>query len=262
MLVDSHCHLDFPELSADLPGVLARAQAAGVGTMLTIGTKLRDFPQVRALAETYEGVFCSVGIHPHEAANETADADQLARLADHPKVVGIGESGLDYYYERSPRDRQRENFRAHIRAATATGLPLIVHARQADADIAALLSEAARTGRIKGVLHCFTAGRRLAEQAIDLGFHISISGIVTFKNAEGLRDIVRTLPLERLLVETDSPYLAPVPMRGRPCEPAYVAHTAARVAELKGVPVAELARVTSANFIALFDKARARPEAA
>lgn len=257
MLVDSHCHLDYPPMADDLPGTLARARAAGVGTLLTIGTKLRDFGRVRAIAEADDNVFCSVGIHPHEAETEAADAAKLVELARHPKVVGIGETGLDYYYDKSPREKQRENFRAHMRAAAETGLPLIVHTRDADDDTAAMLAEAKRESALTGVLHCFTSSQRLAEQAIDLGFYISISGIVTFKNAEALRQTVRTIPLERLLVETDSPYLAPVPVRGKPCEPAYVAHTAAKVAELKGVGMAELARATSANFFALFGRARA-----
>jgi TatD DNase family protein len=260
MLVDSHCHLDYEPMSADVAGTIARARNAGVGTLLTIGTKLREFDRVRAIAEEHENVFCSVGIHPHEAAEEPADAKRLVELSRHPKVVGIGECGLDYYYDHSPRDRQAENFRAHIRAASDTGLPLIVHTRDADGDMARILSEAKAEGPLKGVLHCFSSSQELATSALALGFYISISGIVTFKNADALRDVVRTVPLDRLLVETDSPFLAPVPMRGKPCEPAYVAHTAARVAELKGVAIDELARVTTANFFTLFD--RAKPPAA
>jgi TatD DNase family protein len=262
MLVDSHCHLDYPPMVEDLPGTLARARNAGVGTLLTIGTKLRDFDRVRAIAEGNDSVFCSVGIHPHEAENERADAAKLVELARHPKVVGIGETGLDYYYDKSPREQQRENFRAHIRAATETGLPLIVHTRDADDDTAAMLAEATRASGLRGVLHCFTSTQQLADAALGFGFYISISGIVTFKNAEALRQTVKTIPLERLLVETDSPYLAPVPVRGKPCEPAYVAHTAAKVAELKGVDAAELARVTSQNFFALFGRAKAPARAA
>ena len=262
MLVDSHCHLDYAPMADDLAGTLARARNAGVGTLLTIGTKLRDFPRVRAIAEASDAVFCSVGIHPHEAENEQADTAKLVELARHAKVVGIGETGLDYYYDKSPREKQRENFRAHIRAAEETGLPLIVHTRDADDDTAAMLGEAARGGRLRGVLHCFTSSQQLADAALGFGFYISISGIVTFKNAEALRQTVKTIPLERLLVETDSPYLAPVPVRGKPCEPAYVAHTAAKVAELKGVTTAELARVTSANFFNLFGRAKAPAQAA
>jgi TatD DNase family protein len=243
-------------MAEDVAGTLARARTAGVGTLLTIGTKLKDFARVLGIAEANDNVYCSVGIHPHEAANEDADTAKLVEFARHPKVVGIGESGLDYYYDKSPRGRQRENFRAHIRAASQSGLPLIVHTRDADDDTGAMLAEAVAAGPLKGVLHCFASSRELAEKAVDLGFYVSISGIVTFKNAEPLREVVRALPLERLLVETDAPFLAPVPVRGKPCEPAYVAHTAAKVAELKGVAVDELARVTTANFFALFDRAK------
>lgn len=261
MLVDSHCHLDYPDLQKDFSGVMARARSAGVETMLAIGTKLRDFDAVRAIAEANDNVFCTVGIHPHEAANEQTAAAALVALADHPKIVGIGETGLDYFYEKSPREAQAENFRAHMRAAHASGLPLVVHTRDADADMANLLDWAHRElpGTI-GVLHCFTSSLALAQKAIGLGYYISISGIVTFKNAEDLRATVRALPLERLLVETDSPYLAPVPKRGKPCEPSYVLHTATFVAELKGVGLPELAKTTSDNFYRLFSRAK-RPAA-
>ncbi len=261
MLVDSHCHLDYPDLQKDFSGVMARAKSAGVETMLAIGTKLRDFDAVRAIAEANDNVFCTVGIHPHEAANEQTAADALIALANHPKIVGIGETGLDYFYEKSPREAQAENFRAHMRAAHASGLPLVVHTRDADADTAELLDWAHRElpGTI-GVLHCFTSSLELAQKAIGLGYYISISGIVTFKNAEDLRATVRALPLERLLVETDSPYLAPVPKRGKPCEPSYVLHTATFVAELKGVSLPELAKTTSDNFYRLFSRAK-RPAA-
>jgi TatD DNase family protein len=260
LLVDSHCHLDYAPMADDVAGTISRARNAGVGTLLTIGTKLKDFPRVRAIAEANDNVFCSVGVHPHEAANEAADTSRLLELAAHPKVVGIGECGLDYYYDRSPRDRQKENFRAHIRAASEAGLPLIVHTRDADDDMAEMLSEAKAAGPLKGVLHCFSSSKALADTAMELGFYISISGIVTFKNAESLREVVREVPLDRLLVETDSPFLAPVPLRGKSCEPAYVTHTAAKVAELKSVGPDELARRTTANFFALFD--RAKPPAA
>jgi TatD DNase family protein len=262
MLVDSHCHLDYAPMADDLAGTVARARSAGVGAMLTIGTKLRDFPKVRAIAESNDSIYCSVGIHPHEAQNEAADAARLVELARHPKVVGIGETGLDYYYDKSPREQQQANFRAHMRAASETGLPLIVHTRDAEEDTAAMIATGLREGPLKGVLHCFTSSQRLARQAIEMDFYISISGIITFKNAEDLRQTVRGLPLDRLLVETDSPYLAPVPMRGKPCEPAYVAHTAAKVAELKGVGLDELTRATTANFFRLFDRAQAPAQAA
>ena len=259
MLVDSHCHLDYPDLAPDLAGVLARAANAGVGAMVTIGTRLAEFARVRAIAEAHPQVFCSVGIHPHEAANENADTATLVAYARHPRVVAIGETGLDYFYDKSPRPQQQANVRAHIAAARESGLPLIVHTRDAEADTAAILKDGAGQGGLTGVLHCFTSSRWLAEQAIELGVYVSISGIVTFRNAEALRETVKALPLDRLLVETDSPFLAPVPVRGRPCEPAYVAHTAAKVAELKGVSLAELAAATTANFRTLFAKAKLPP---
>jgi TatD DNase family protein len=255
ILVDSHCHLDFPELADEREAVLARARAAGVGTMLTIGTRLDVFQGVRAIAEADTDIWCSVGAHPHEAADH-ADLlpDQLMALSEHPKVVGIGETGLDFHYDLSLRDTQERVFRAHIAASRATGLPLIIHAREADVEIARILDEERPP---PGVLHCFSSGRALAETALALGFYISISGIVTFKNADDLRAIVRDLPLDRLLVETDSPYLAPVPYRGKRNEPAFVRVTAAAVAALKGVEPERLAAVTSANFFRLFAKATA-----
>ena len=254
-LVDSHCHLDFPDFAAERQAVIARAKAAGVGTMLTIGTRLDQFDAVRAVADSDAAIWCSVGAHPHEAADHAELLpEQLTRLADHPKVVGIGETGLDFHYDLSRRDIQERVFRAHIAASRATGLPLIVHAREADSEIARILDEERPP---PGVLHCFSSGRELAEAALALGFYISISGIVTFKNAEDLRAIVRDLPLDRLLVETDSPYLAPVPYRGKRNEPAYVAATAAAVAALKGVGPEALAQATSANFFRLFAKAAA-----
>lgn len=255
-LVDSHCHLDYLARNGDLAGVLARARGAGVSPLLTIGTKLREFDLVRSIAEANADVVCSVGIHPHEAGNEDTDAARLVELARHPKVVGIGETGLDYFYDKSPRPAQQASFRTHLKAAQAAGLPVIVHTRDADADTAEMLTQAAEQGPLTGVLHCFTSTAQLARHALGLGFYISISGIVTFKNADELRAVVREVPLDRLLVETDSPFLAPIPMRGKTCEPAYVVHTAARVAELKGVSAAELAEVTTRNFFALFPRAR------
>jgi TatD DNase family protein len=254
MLVDSHCCLDFADFAAEREAAVARARAAGVATMLTIGTRLDEFPRVRAIAETDDDIWCSVGAHPHEAADH-ADLlpERLSTLAAHPKVVGIGETGLDYHYDLSPRDIQKRVFRVHIAASRETGLPLIVHAREADDDIAGILAEERPP---PGVLHCFSSGRGLAEAALALGFYISISGIVTFKNAEDLRGIVRDLPLGRLLIETDSPYLAPVPYRGKRNEPAFVRATAAAVAALKGVEMEALAAATTANFFRLFNKAR------
>lgn len=256
MLIDSHCHLDFPELTSDESGVLARARTAGVGGMLTIGTRLDQFERVRAIAERHDNVWCSVGVHPHEAKEEgQRTPDRLIEAARHPKVVGIGETGLDFFYEHSPRAEQAESFRAHIAASRETGLPLIVHTRDADAETGDILEEEYAKGAFPGLIHCFSSGRSVAERALALGLYVSISGIVTFKAAEDLRTIVRDLPLDRLLVETDAPYLAPIPKRGKTNEPAFVAHTAAKVAELKGVTLAELEAATTDNFFRLFTKA-------
>lgn len=227
--------------------------------MLTIGTRLGEFDIVRGIAEADRDIWCSVGVHPHEAAAEPdADAARLVALTDHPKVVGIGETGLDFYYDHAPRERQAELFRAHAAASRETGLPLIVHTRDADPETVAIL----RQERVKrGIIHCFSTGRELAEAALEIGFYISLSGIVTFKNAEALRAIVRDLPLDRLLIETDAPYLAPVPLRGRKNEPAFIVHTAAAVAALKQVSVEELTQRTAENFYRLFAKAAAPEEA-
>jgi TatD DNase family protein len=255
MLVDSHCHLDFPDFAPERDAVIGRAFAAGIGTMLTICTRLDQFDGVRTIAESDPRIWCSVGAHPHEAADHaTLIADRLVALAAHPRVVGIGETGLDFHYDLSPHDVQERVFRAHIAASQATGLPQIIHAREADSEIAAIL---AAEKPPPGVLHCFTGSRALAEAAVDLGFYISISGIVTFRNAEDLRAIVRDVSLDRLLVETDAPYLAPVPYRGKRNEPAFVTATAAAVAALKGIEAEELAAVTTANFFRLFAKASA-----
>jgi TatD DNase family protein len=255
MLVDSHCHLDFPDFAPERGAVVARAHAAGVETMLTICTRLDQFDGVLAIAEEYEGIWCSVGAHPHEAADHAAlVSEQLIALARHPKVIGIGETGLDFHYNLSPHDIQERVFRAHIAASRTSGLPLIIHAREADREVAQILEEERPP---PGVMHCFSSGRALAEAALDLGFYISLSGIVTFRNAEELRAIARDLPLDRLLVETDAPYLAPVPYRGKRNEPAFVAATAAAVAKLKGIATEELAAVTRENFFRLFTKAAA-----
>jgi len=255
MLIDSHCHLDFPDFAEELDEVVARARRAGVRRMVTICTRVSQFDRILAVAERFEDVVCTVGVHPHEAAVETdADTRRLVELARHPKVVGIGECGLDYYYEHSPRDRQQAQFRAHIAAARETGLPIVIHTRDADADTAAILAEEMRAGAFGGVLHCFSSGRALADAAVEMGLYISLSGIVTFKNAEELRQTAMAVPVERLLVETDAPYLAPVPMRGKRNEPAFVAHTAARVAELRGMPLAAFVAQTGANFFRLFDR--------
>jgi TatD DNase family protein len=256
MLVDSHCHLDFAK-EEERAGIIARARGAGVRTLLTISTKLEEFPGVRAIAESDPDIWCSVGVHPHEAEVEPVAAETLIELTKHPKVVGIGETGLDFYYEHSPREQQSQIFRVHLTAARETGLPIIVHTRDADPETIAILEEEKPPA---GVIHCFSTGRELAERAVAMGFYISISGIATFKNAQALRDIIHDLPLDRLLVETDAPYLAPVPMRGKTNEPAFMVHTAALVAQLKGVTQEELARVTSENFFKLF--AKAQPPAA
>jgi TatD DNase family protein len=256
LLIDSHCHLDFPELKADLDGVLARAGGAGVGLMVTISTRVRRFDEVLAIAAAHDEVFCSVGTHPHHAAEETdITAEELIRLASHPKVVAIGEAGLDYHYDHSPRADQERGFRTHIEAARATGLPLVIHARDADADIARILEEETAKGAFPFVLHCFTGSPELARRGLALGGYVSFSGVVTFKNAVALRDIASEVPLDRLLVETDAPYLAPEPLRGRSNEPAFVAHTASRLAATRALSEAELARATTENFFRLFRKA-------
>lgn len=250
MLVDTHCHLDFDVLSADLDGVVARAAAAGVGRMVTINTRLTTFPALAAIAERFPGrVWCTVGVHPHQAEEEAAGctAERIVELSRHPKVVGIGESGLDHFYDKSPRDVQEASFRKHIRACLETGLPLVVHSRDAEADTMRVLREEAAGTGLQGIMHCFSGSRQLAEDALEFGFHISFSGILTFKKSQDLRDTAAIVPMDRLLVETDAPYLAPEPHRGRPNEPAYVAHTAARLAEVKGVTAAEIAAATTAN---------------
>jgi TatD DNase family protein len=260
MLVDSHCHLDFDAFAPELDAVVVRARDAGVATCVSIGTRLDKFAGVRAVAERFPDVWCSVGIHPHEAEAELLDsAAPLIACAGHAKVVGIGESGLDYYYEHSPREQQIVNFRHHIAAARETGLPLIVHARDADDDTIRILGEEMDRGPFTGLLHCFTGTQRLADAALELGLYISVSGIATFKNSAPLRAVLETVPLDRLLVETDSPYLAPVPHRGKRNEPAFVVHTAAMLAGLKGTTADEIARVTTDNFFCLFAKV-ARPQ--
>lgn len=257
MLVDSHCHLDFPDFSAELPDVVARAQAAGVGHLVTICTRVRAFEAVRAIAERFDAVSCSVGTHPHNAADEpevtTAD---LVALAAHPKVVAIGEVGLDYFYDTCPREAQALGFRTHIAAARETGLPLVIHARDADEDTAAILEEESAKGAFPFLLHCFTAGPELARRALALGGYVSFSGVITFKKSADLRAIAATIPEDRLLVETDSPYLAPVPHRGHRNEPSFVVETARVLAEARGVSAAQVAEATTRNFRRLFTKAR------
>ena len=254
-LVDSHCHLDFPDYAGQVDQVVARAANAGVGVCLSIGTELERFPGVKAVAEKFPNVWCSVGVHPHESEKELLDDEAvLIRETAHPKVVGIGETGLDYYYEHSPRVPQQKNFRSHIAAARKTGLPVIVHTRDADDDTIEILGDEMGKGRFTGLIHCFTGTQKLADAALELGLAISVSGIATFKNSKALRDVIATVPLERLLVETDAPFLAPVPYRGKTNEPAFVVHTARMLAELKGVTEDQLARATSENFFRLFTK--------
>jgi TatD DNase family protein len=253
MLVDSHCHLDFPDFADELDDVVARAGDAGVARMVTICTRVREFPKILAVAERFDNIWCSVGLHPHSAAEEPElTVERLVELAANPKVVGIGETGLDYYYDKSPRDVQQAQFRKHIAAARQTGLPLIVHTRDADEDMAAILREEMAAGAFTGVLHCFTSSRWLADAAVELGLYISLSGIVTFRNAEDLRLTAQAMPPERLLVETDAPFLAPIPHRGKRNEPAFVADTVARVGELIGLSADEVAALTTENFHRLF----------
>jgi TatD DNase family protein len=255
MLVDSHCHLDFPDFADELPAVIARAVAAGVGRMVTISTRVKRFAGVLAIAEAHEEVFCSVGTHPHNAAEElNVAAEELVRLSAHPKVVAIGEAGLDYHYDKSPRPAQAQGFRKHIAAARETGLPLVIHARSADDDVAAILEEESGQGAFPFVLHCFSSGRELAEVGVALGGYVSFSGILTFKNSDELRAIAAGVPHDRLLVETDAPYLAPIPFRGKRNEPAYVVNTARVLAETIGVSADEIARTTTKNFFRLFNK--------
>lgn len=255
MLIDSHCHLDYFN-AAEQADLLSRAAAAGVGEMVTIGTRLTQSDVVREIAATHDQVWCTVGIHPHNAAEQAVPTpEMIAAETEHPKVIGIGESGLDYFYDKAPRDVQQASFRAHIRAARITGLPLCIHARDADDDIARMLREEAGQGAFLFLLHCFSSTRALCEAALELGGYISLSGILTFPKSGEIRDIARDVPKDRLLVETDSPYLAPVPYRGKRNEPSYVAHTARVLAEIHGMTPEAMAELTTANFRRLFRKA-------
>lgn len=257
-LVDSHCHLDFPDLEGELDAVVARAAAAGVRRMVTICTRLPSEPAVRAIAERFPAVFYAAGVHPMQVAEEApATVEALVALARHPKLVAIGETGLDYHYTAESAAAQQASLRVHCEAARRTGLPLVIHSRDADADMARILTEEHRAGAFGCVMHCFSSGRALAETALALGFHLSMSGVATFRSADEIRAIFRDAPLDRILVETDAPYLAPPPHRGRRCEPAYVALTAAVGAEVKGVSLEDFAAATTANFDRLFAKAAA-----
>jgi TatD DNase family protein len=255
MLVDSHCHLDFPEFAAERDAIVARARAAGIGRMLTISTRVKRQTEIVEIVERYPDVFGTVGTHPHHVDEEMdVTAETLIALTKHPKIVAIGEAGLDYHYDTGPRENQAKSFREHIDAARKTGLPLVIHSRECDADMAAILREEAGKGPFTAVLHCFTGGRDLAFTAVELGHYVGFTGILTFKNSADLRDIGKALPADRILVETDSPYLAPVPYRGKRCEPAYVVETAKVLADVRGVSADEIARQTTENFFRLFSK--------
>jgi TatD DNase family protein len=256
LIVDSHCHLDYPGLLDRIDEVLANAESAGVGLMLSISSRVKQFEGLLAIAEAHPNIFCTVGTHPHHAHEELdIPVSDLVKFAQHPKVIGIGEAGLDYHYDYSPREAQMEGFRRHIEAAQETGLPLVIHSREAEADTARVLEDEMNRRPFKAVLHCFTSQRWLAEKGVELGLSVSFSGILTYKSAEDLRQTAKTLPDDRILVETDAPYLAPVPHRGKSNEPAFVSHTLKCLAEVRGTPEAEMATMTTANFFRLFDKA-------
>ncbi len=255
LIVDSHCHLDYDGIYENLPAVLQRAGDAGVGLVLSISSRVRNFQKILGIAEAHEKVFCTVGTHPHNAHEELdIPVADLVALTHHPKVVGIGEAGLDYFYDNAPRDAQMQGFKNHIAAARESGLPLVIHTRDAEEDTAKLLEVEMARGEFKALLHCFTSQQWLAERAVELGLYVSFSGILTYKTAQNLRDTAKVLPEDRLLVETDAPFLAPLPMRGKSNEPAYVAHTLEVLAQTRGVSREHMAQVTSANFFRLFDK--------
>ncbi len=254
-LIDTHCHLDFDELARDRSGVLERAQSQGVARMITICTEIEKFPGVAAIADSAENIFCSVGTHPNHAQDEREfSAQEIAARAQHPKCVAIGEAGLDYHYNRAPKDLAHRVLRAHIEAARLSGLPLVIHSRDSDADMAAILEEEMARGQFSALLHCFTSSRELAERALKLGLYISFSGVVTFKSAQELRDTAAVIPLDRILIETDAPFLAPVPHRGKTNEPAFVADTLRALAEVKGVTPEALGEITTANALRIFAK--------
>lgn len=255
MLIDTHCHLDFPDFAPEQEAIIARAEARGVRRMITISTHLSRVNRVKSVSEAFENVYFTVGTHPHHSHEEDEPTvDQLVALSSHPKCVGLGEAGLDYHYDKAPRELSQRVFRIHIEASRETRLPLVIHTRDADADCAAILKAEMGQGSFPALLHCFTSGRALAETAIELGLYISFSGVLTFKNSVELREIAQALPLSRLLVETDAPFLAPVPHRGKRNEPAFVVDTARVLAEIKGVSEAEIARITTENALRLFAK--------
>lgn len=255
MLVDHHCHLDFPQFEATRGDIIARAHAAGVGVMVTICTRIRQLDTLLEISQAHPSVFCSVGTHPHYADEELdISTSDIVALAQHPRVVAIGEAGLDYHYQKSSKEGQAMGFRRHIDAARETGLPLEIHARDADTDTIRILEEANREGPFPAILHCYTGGAELARRAVDLGLYVSFTGVVTFNKSDALREIAKEVPLERMLVETDAPYLAPMPFRGKMNEPAYVVHTAARLAELKDMEADTFANAMTDNFFRLFTK--------
>ncbi|OCP03938.1 MULTISPECIES: TatD family hydrolase [unclassified Ensifer] len=255
MLIDTHCHLDFPDFEAERDAIVARARDAGVEQMITISTRVKRFETILAIAEAYPNVFCSVGTHPHNADEELdITTEDLVRLSAHPKVVAIGEAGLDYFYDNAPRAAQAEGLRRHIAAARVTGLPLVIHSRSADEDMAAILTEETGKGAFPFLLHCFSSGADLARVGVALGGYVSFSGILTFPKSEELREIAKTVPHDRMIVETDAPYLAPKPFRGKRNEPAYVAHTATVLAETIGVSTEEIATITTDNAFRIFSK--------
>lgn len=257
LLVDSHCHLNFPDFRDDLQGVIRRAKEAGVGVMQTICTDMAEFDEVYQITSYDNDIYCSVGVHPNDSgATELVSADELVAKAAQPKVIGIGETGLDYHYERSDRNLQKQSFLAHIDAGRRTGLPVIIHTRDADEDTVSLLKDEMAKGKFKALIHCFTSSKYLAEEAVKLGCFISLSGIISFKNAQSIRDAIADVPMDRLLVETDAPYLAPVPHRGKRNEPSFVVHTNKILAELKGISEEESAKITTENFFRLFDRAK------
>ena len=263
MLVDSHCHLDFPDFAPDLDAIVQRAEAAGIGRIVTISTRVRRLDGLLAITSRFPNVYCSVGTHPHHADEEDGiSADELIALTKHPKVVALGEAGLDYFYDKGSPEAQARGFRAHIAAARATGLPLVIHTREADDDCKRILEEEVAKGPFKAVLHCYTGGRELAMRAVELGLMVSFTGILTFKNSQNLRDIAAELPADRLMVETDAPYLAPGKHRGKRNEPAFVVETARVLAETRGVSLEEISRQTTENFFRLFDKVPAPSAAA
>jgi TatD DNase family protein len=263
MIVDSHCHLDYPGLAEREAEVLANAAAAGVDLMVTIATRRSSWGSVKELASRHGSLVCALGIHPHHAGEDRIDDPRiLIEAARHPEVVAIGETGLDFFYDYAPREAQAQSFRTHIEAARATGLPLIVHTREADAETMAILEEEMVAGPFTGVVHCYSSSRELAERAVAIGLYLGIGGILTFRKSEAIRATVADMPIERLLLETDAPYLAPVPKRGRTNEPAFTAHVAKALAELRGVGLAEIERITTENFFRLFTRAQAHRQAA